>query len=184
MVFNYTLSKKEFFDFHKKYISDSIKCNKYFIKNMIGLLIIYCIMYILVWKELKISIIIGFTGSSIIFSIFRGKFFLNYLKKKELKDFYSYSNLAYLFTRTNLKFDEIGISLDTIRSNKTIKWKYIKDFYIVDKNVIIRSFSDYNILIPASAINSNDDLQNLIKIFKENSSKYPQYSYPKDIEFI
>ncbi|KOM96613.1 SunT [Clostridium botulinum] len=109
---------------------------------------------------------------------------MNYLKKKELKDFYSYSNLAYLFTRTNLKFDEIGISLDTIRSNKTIKWKYIKDFYIVDKNVIIRSFSDYNILIPASAINSNDDLQNLIKIFKENSSKYPQYSYPKDIEFI
>ncbi|WP_242839543.1 hypothetical protein [Clostridium botulinum] len=46
---------------------------------------------------------------------------MNYLKKKELKDFYSYSNLAYLFTRTNLKFDEIGISLDAIRSNKTIK---------------------------------------------------------------
>lgn len=75
MVFNYTLSKKEFFDFHKKYISDSIKCNKYFIKNMIGLLIIYCIMYILVWKELKISIIIGFTGSSIIFQYLGGNFF-------------------------------------------------------------------------------------------------------------
>ncbi|MHB9923380.1 SunT [Clostridium botulinum] len=116
--------------------------------------------------------------------MFRKKYFLNHLNKKELKIFYSYSNLAYLFTRTSLKFDEIGISLDTIRNNKTIKWKYVKDFYIVDNNVIIRSFSDYDILIPASTINSKDDLENLIKMFKENASKYPQYSYPKDIEFI
>ncbi|EJE7233850.1 hypothetical protein M5L40_000742 [Clostridium botulinum] len=50
MIFNYTLSKKEFFDFHKKYISDSIKCNKFLVENMIGLLTIYSIMYIFPWK--------------------------------------------------------------------------------------------------------------------------------------
>ncbi|MCW6077272.1 YcxB family protein [Clostridium sporogenes] len=83
-----------------------------------------------------------------------------------------------------MKINEKGILLDTIINNKAIKWKYIKDFYIVDDNVIIRSFTDYDILIPSSSIKSKKQLAELINIFKENTSKSPQYSYPKNIEFI
>ncbi|ACQ53065.1 YcxB family protein [Clostridium botulinum] len=109
---------------------------------------------------------------------------MNCLKRKKFKNLHLYYNLKYIFTETNLKIDKKGIFLETIFNKKIIKWKYINDLYIIDNNVLIRSFSDYNILIPASAINSNDDLENLIEIFRENTSKYPQYSYPKDIEFI
>ncbi|BDB00508.1 hypothetical protein CBOS2020_05820 [Clostridium botulinum] len=80
MVFNYTLSKKEFFNFHKKYISDSIKYNKFLVENMIGLLTIYFIMYIFISAKFKISIIIAFIGSFIIFFIFRKKIFLKSFK--------------------------------------------------------------------------------------------------------
>ncbi|KYN76152.1 SunT [Clostridium sporogenes] len=104
---------------------------------------------------------------------------MNCLKRKKFKNLDLYYNLKYIFTETNLKIDKKGILLETIFNKKIIKWKYIND-----NDVLIRSFSDYNILIPESAINSNDNLENLIQIFKENTSKYLQYSYPKNIEFI
>ncbi|KYN75935.1 hypothetical protein A0J52_16285 [Clostridium sporogenes] len=78
MTFNYTLTKEEFIDFHKKYIVTSIKFNKFFIENMIGLLSIFLIMYIFISPKFKISVIIAFIVSSIIFLMFREKYFLNY----------------------------------------------------------------------------------------------------------
>ncbi len=74
MIFNYTLTEEILFNFHKKYIVDSIQSKKYFFKTLMELAFIYLIMYIFVWNELNISIIIGFTGSSIIFSLFRKNF--------------------------------------------------------------------------------------------------------------
>ncbi|ACO86213.1 YcxB family protein [Clostridium botulinum] len=184
MDFNYTLTEKDFFNFHKKYILTSIKFNKFLIENFLILGLFFLIMFIFISSEFQIYVIVAFVESFLILFLLRKRWYLNCLKRKKFKNLHLYYNLKYIFTETNLKIDKKGILLETIFNKKIIKWKYINDLYIIDNNVLIRSFSDYNILIPASAINSNDDLQNLIKIFKENSSKYPQYSYPKDIEFI
>ncbi len=183
MFFNYTLTKEEFIDFHKKYILTSIKFNKFLIENFLtlGLFFYYTYFY-----TIPISNICNCCLCRKFFNPFllRKRWYLNCLKRKKFKNLHLYYNLKYIFTETNLKIDKKGIFLETIFNKKIIKWKYINDLYIIDNNVLIRSFSDYNILIPASAINSNDDLENLIEIFRENTSKYPQYSYPKDIEFI
>lgn len=181
MNFNYTLTEEMLFNFHKKYIVNSIQSKKYFFKTLIKLAFIYLIMYILVWNEIKISIIIGFTGSCIIFSLFRKNFYLIYFKKNIFKKIYSYSNLKYIFAETLLKFNDIGIIIETPINKKTIKWKYIRDLYIIDDNIIIKSFSDYNIFIPSSSISSKEKIINL---FKKNIGKCPKYKYPKSMHLI
>ncbi|EPS47707.1 hypothetical protein CFSAN002368_23572 [Clostridium botulinum A1 str. CFSAN002368] len=184
MIFNYTLTEEILFNFHKKYIVDSIQSKKYFFKTLMELAFIYLIMYIFVWNELKISIIIGFTGSSIIFSLFRKKFYLIYFKKNIFKSIYSYSNLSIFSTETLIKFNNIGIIIETPMNKKIIKWKYIINLYIIDNNVIIKSFSDYNIFIPSSAIDSKEKLEKLIGLFKENIVECPKYKYPKSMHLI
>lgn len=184
MDFNYTLTEEMLFNFHKKYIVNSIESKKYFFKTLIELAFIYLIMYIVVWNEIKISIIIGFTGSSIIFSLFRKNFYLIYFKKNILNNIYSYSNLKYIFEETLLKFNNMGIIIETPINKKTIKWKYIKDLYIIDDNIIIKSFSDYNIFIPPLSIDSKEKLDKLINLFKKNIGKCPKYKYPKSMHLI
>ncbi|MFD3158806.1 hypothetical protein ACFIJ5_18505 (plasmid) [Haloimpatiens sp. FM7330] len=184
MTFNYSITKEEFLNFHKKYVVNTIQYNKFFIENLIGLVSLFLIMFIFISAKFRISVIIAFVGSSLIFFILRKKYYLNSLNKNEFKKLYSYHNLKYLFAETLLTIDSSGITIDTVLNKKTIKWKYIKDFYIVDDNVIIRSFSDYDIFIPSSSIKSKEDLESLINLFEENASIYPEYSYPMDIEFI
>ncbi|EJO5349328.1 TPA: hypothetical protein PTV44_003748 [Clostridium botulinum] len=184
MIVNYTLTKEQFFNFHKKYISATIKFNEFLIKNFLVLGLIFLIIFIFISSKFKIYVTFAFLESFLILFLLKKRWYFNYLKRKKFKNLYLYYNLKYLFTETTLKINEKGILLDTIINNKAIKWKYIKDFYIVDDNVIIRSFTDYDILIPSSSIKSKKQLAELINIFKENTSKSPQYSYPKNIEFI
>ncbi|WP_196760169.1 hypothetical protein [Clostridium sporogenes] len=174
MEFNYILTEKDLFNFHKKYMLTSIKFNKF-----LNIRVIFLIMFIFISSEFQIYVIVAFVESFLILFLLRKRWYLNCLKRKKFKNLDLYYNLKYIFTETNLKIDKKGILLETIFNKKIIKWKYIND-----NDVLIRSFSDYNILIPESAINSNDNLENLIQIFKENTSKYLQYSYPKNIEFI
>ncbi|NEZ85394.1 hypothetical protein EXM70_03910, partial [Clostridium botulinum] len=80
--------------------------------------------------------------------------------------------------------NNIGIIIETPMNKKIIKWKYIINLYIIDNNVIIKSFSDYNIFIPSSAIDSKEKLEKLIGLFKENIVECPKYKYPKSMHLI
>ncbi|NFM16007.1 hypothetical protein FDB88_01860, partial [Clostridium sporogenes] len=60
----------------------------------------------------------------------------------------------------------------------------IIDLYIIDNNIIIKSFIDYNVFIPLSPIDSKEKLEELIALFKENIVKCPKYKYPKSMHLI
>ncbi|WP_243157958.1 hypothetical protein [Clostridium sporogenes] len=54
----------------------------------------------------------------------------------------------YLFDPIKLEVKDEVIMLDTSMNDELIKWKGIKDFNIIDRNVFIRTFTKDNIFVP------------------------------------
>lgn len=84
MDFNYTLTEKDFFNFHKKYILTSIKFNKFLIENFLILGLFFLIMFIFISSEFQIYVIVAFVESFLILFLLRKRWYLKLSKKKKI----------------------------------------------------------------------------------------------------
>ncbi|WP_460264694.1 YcxB family protein [Clostridium sporogenes] len=76
----------------------------------------------------------------------------------ELTKMYCDGKKKYLFDPIKLEVKDEVIMLDTSMNDELIKWKGIKDFNIIDRNVFIRTFTKDNIFVPKSVIKSEEEL--------------------------
>lgn len=147
MIFNYTLTKEELLTFHKKHILNTLQYKNFSsrLKN------IYFLIGILVWifinYNMKFKTFIGIVIIGIILFIFRKKIYM-YKFDNELAKVYYDDKKRYLFDPIKLEVKDEGIMSDTSMNDELIKWKGIKVFNIIDRNVFIRTFTKDNIFVP------------------------------------
>ncbi|ACQ52542.1 hypothetical protein G8E05_14820 [Clostridium botulinum] len=183
MTLNYILTREELFNFHKKYILNTMQYEN-FLKKLNK---IYFFMGILIWiftnysMKFKAFIVIAIIG--ILLFILRKKIYM-YKFDNELKKVYCDDKKRYLFDSITLEVKDEGIMLNTSMNDELIKWKGIKDFNIIDGNVFIRTFTKDNVFIPSSVIKSEEDLNLIKKLFFKYGQIKPKNSYPNDIQFI
>lgn len=183
MTFNYTLTKDELINFHKKHILNTMQYKNFShkLKNLyflIGILVWTFISYNMKFKTFIVIVIIG-----ILLFIFRKKIYM-YKFNNELIKVYSDDKKIYLFDPITLEINDNGIMLNTSMNNELIKWKGIKDFNIIDGNVFVRTFTKDNVFIPSYAIKSRETLTLLKELFMKYGEIEPKNIYPKDMEFI
>ncbi|KEI86050.1 hypothetical protein N492_02950 [Clostridium botulinum B2 267] len=183
MTLNYILTREEIFNFHKKYILNTMQYEN-FLKKLNK---IYFFMGILIWiftnysMKFKAFIVIAIIG--ILLFIFRKKIYM-YKFDNELKKAYCNDKKIYLFDPITLEVKDEGIMLNTSMNDELIKWEGIKDFNIIDGNIFIRTFTKDNVFIPSSVIKSEEDLNLIKELFIKYGQIEPKNNYPKDIQFI
>lgn len=183
MDFNYRITKEELFNFHKKYILNTMKYKKFSSKLKKIYLIIGIPVWVFISYDMKFKTFITIAIIGVLLFIFRKKMYM-YKFNNELEVAYCNDKKRYLFDSLTLKIKDEGLMLNTSMNDELIKWKGIKDFNIIDGNIFIRTFTKDNIFIPESIIKSKEDLNSLKELFIKNGEIKPKNSYPKDIQFI
>lgn len=179
MEINYAISKEELLNFHTKYITKTKNYKTAATGNTIFMLLLIFLVLILSKSPFYT---IATSIMCFVALLFRKKYILARIRQKLLKIF-SFEKYNDYFEPTKLTIDEYGLNLSTNLSKKTYKWLSLKNLYVIDNYIFIRTSAHDDILIPIQSFKSPEDKDLFINTIINNTNLKLINKYPIDFKY-
>lgn len=179
MEINFTITREELLNFHMNHITET-KDYKYAVIGAIVNIILSISFFIIIFNQLYMTI--TFIIGVCICLLFRKKYVL-YRLRKRLNKIFLFQKYNDYFEFTKLIMNEYGLTSVTNLSKKTYKWKSIKDIFLVDNYIFVRTITHDDILIPISSFIPSENKEIFIKNIIKNTNLQLNYKYPIDFKY-
>lgn len=181
MEINYKLTRQEWLDFHIKHITETkIYKKKVFIWCIECFLLL--LVEIILTKNFYISL--AFTLIFILMSyLFIRRIFFKYFLEKSFSERYYFEKFNSYFSSIKLTLNNDYLELITELDEKHYKWKTIKNIYLVDNYIFIRTSSHDDLLIPINAFESSEIKTYFLDTIIKSTNLKLENKYPTDIKY-
>ncbi|WP_026883213.1 hypothetical protein [Clostridium akagii] len=176
MEINFTVSKEDFLDFKMRNITET-KQYKHLINIITITMFLLSILTIILSKN-KYNLLTIFI-IWIIILLFRKKYILHEFRKK-IKNIYSTEKYTDFFEPTKIIINEYGLKSITDLAEKNYKWVSIKDLYLIDSFLWIRTSTKNDIFIPMRSFKSFEVEKLFLNSIVKNTGLQLKKTYPID----
>ncbi|MFL0252498.1 hypothetical protein ACJDT4_18970 [Clostridium neuense] len=179
MEINYTISKEELVNFHIKHVTETKNYKDATIGNTIFMILLIFLVFMLSKSSFYT---ISTSIMCFVFLLFRKKYMLIRIRQK-LDKIFSFEKYNNYFEPTKLIIDEYGLNLSTNLSQKTYKWNSLKDLYLIDSYIFIRTTTHDDILIPIESFTLPENKDFFINSIIDNTNLRLRNQYPMDFKY-
>lgn len=179
MEIKLTITREELLNFHMNHITET-KDYKYAVAGNNAYMILVLLFIIVILHRSYLIFVAIITWFVLL--LFRKKYML-YRLRKRLKKIFLFEKYNDYFESAKLIMNENGLNSISNLSEKIYKWKSIKDIYLVDNYIFIRTITHDDILIPISSFNSTENKDFFISTVIKNTNLQLKNKYPIDFKY-
>lgn len=179
MEIKFTVTREELLNFHMNHITETKDYKRAVTGNNIYMILVLFFIFIILHRS---YLIIAGVTTWFVMLLFRKKFML-YRLRKRLEKIFLFRKYNDYFESTKLSMNENGLKSISNLSEKIYKWNSIKDIYLVDNYIFIRTITHDDILIPISSFKSSEDKDYFISNVIKTTNLQLKNKYPIDFKY-